>query len=151
LLFCSAFAGAQTVTSPVQDELPRHGVIGLVVAAMDKEMINSYAGMPSPYMHQIGDISLAKQWKQIDTPVLVIYSTSDPATSADESRYLVDIINNSHPGRANYVEIPGMGHDFGRYSTHAEFLECRKDSKPHPFDDEVITATFEWLKQQLSS
>ena len=116
-----------------------------------KEMINSYAGMPSPYMHQIGDISLAKQWKQIDTPVLVIYGTSDPATSADESRYLVDIINNDHPGRAAYVEIPGMGHDFGRYSSQAEFLERRKDSKPHPFDDEVLMATLEWLKHRLSS
>ncbi len=43
-----------------------------------KEMIRSYAGVPDTFMHQIGDISLAKQWKQVDTPVLVIYGTSDP-------------------------------------------------------------------------
>jgi uncharacterized protein len=116
-----------------------------------KEMISSYAGMPSPYMQQIGDISLAKQWKQIDAPVLVIYGASDPATSADESRYLVDIINSFHPGRATYLEIPGMGHDFGRYSSQAEFLERRKDSKPHRFDDEVLTATLDWLQQHLAS
>jgi len=35
LLFCSLFTGAQTVTSPVADGLPRHGVIGLVVVATD--------------------------------------------------------------------------------------------------------------------
>ena len=116
-----------------------------------KAMIDSYAGMPTAYMQQIGDISLAKQWKQIVAPVLVIYGTSDPATSADESRYLVDIINTWHPGHADYVEIPGMGHDFGRYSSQAEFLERRKDSKPHPFDDEVLTAILGFLKQHLSS
>ena len=116
-----------------------------------KEMLASYAGMPSAYMQQIGDLSLAKQWKQIDAPVLVIYGTSDPATSADESRYLVEIINSWHPGHAEYVEIPGMGHDFGRYSSQAEFLERPKDSQPHPFDDEVLTAIFGWLKQRLSS
>jgi len=80
-----------------------------------KEMIASNAGMPYPYMQQIGDINLAKQWKQIEAPVLVIYGTSDPATSADEGRYLVGIINSFHPGNATYREIAGMGHEFGRY------------------------------------
>jgi alpha-beta hydrolase superfamily lysophospholipase len=115
------------------------------------EMIRSYAGLSYPYMQQIGDISLAKQWKQIDAPVLVIYGTSDPATSADEGRYLVDIINSFHPGRATYAEIAGMGHDFGRYSSQAEFLNRRKDLKPHPFDDEVLSTILAWLEQRLQS
>lgn len=114
-------------------------------------MIRSYAGLSYPYMQQIGDISLAKQWKQIDAPVLVIYGTSDPATSADEGRYLVDIINSFHSGRATYAEIPGMGHDFCRYSSQAEFLNRRKDPKPHPFDDEVLSTILAWLEQRLQS
>jgi len=101
-------------------------------------MIRSYAGVPSTYMQQIGDLSLAKQWKQIDVPALVIYGTSDPATNADEGRYLVEIINTFHPGRASFVELPGMGHDFARCSSEGEFLCRRQDSKPHPFDDEVL-------------
>ena len=78
-------------------------------------MIRRYAGMPETYMHQIGDLSLGKQWKQVDNPVLVIYGTADPVTSADEGRYLAELINSFHPGRASYVELAGMGHDFGRY------------------------------------
>lgn len=116
-----------------------------------KEMIGSYAGMSYPYMQEIGDISLAKQWKQIDVPVLVIYGTSDPATSADESRYLVDMINSFHHGRATYSEIAGMGHDFGRYSSQTDFLDRRKGSTPHPFDDEVLAVVFGWLEQHLQS
>jgi uncharacterized protein len=116
-----------------------------------KEMIDSYAGVPYPYMQQIGDISLAKQWKQIDAPVLVIYGTSDPATSADESRYLVDIINSFHPGRATYAEIAGMGHDFGRYSSQVDFLDRHKDPRPHTFDDEVLATVLGWLEKHLQS
>jgi uncharacterized protein len=116
-----------------------------------KEMIDSYAGVPYPYMQQIGDISLAKQWKQIDAPVLVIYGTSDPATSADESRYLVDIINSFHPERAIYAEIAGMGHDFSRYASQADFLDRHKDPKPHPFDDEMLAAILGWLEKRLQS
>jgi hypothetical protein len=117
-----------------------------------KEMIVSNAGMPYPYMQQIGDINLAKQWKQIEAPVLVIYGTSDPATSADEGRYLVGIINSFHPGNAAYREIAGMGHEFGRYDSQLAFLkEVGNTSKPHPFDEEVLTVVLGWLKQHLSS
>jgi uncharacterized protein len=117
-----------------------------------QDMVQSNAGMPYPYMQQIGDINLARQWKQIDAPVLVIYGTSDPATSADEGRYLMGIINSFHPGNATYREIAGMGHEFGRYDSQRAFLEeVGNTSKPHPFDEEVLTVVFGWLKQRLSS
>lgn len=121
------------------------------LSAQCRNMLTSYAGMSYPYMQQIGDINLAKQWKQIDAPVLVIYGTSDPATSADEGRYLVDIINSFHPGRATYAEIVGMGHDFGRYASQAEFLTRRNSTTPHPFDEEVVTVLLGWLEKQLPS
>jgi len=114
-----------------------------------KDMIRSYAGVPDPYMQQIGDLSLGKQWKLIDTPVLVIYGTSDPATSADESRYLVDLINSFHPGRATYLELNGMGHDFALYASQAEFLNRRTGNKPHPYDEEVVGVILEWLGEHL--
>jgi hypothetical protein len=81
----------------------------------------------------------------------VIYGTSDPATSADESRYLVDIINSFHPGRATYTEIAGMGHDFDRYSSQIDFLDRRKDPKPHTFDDEVLATVLGWLAKHVQS
>ena len=114
-------------------------------------MIHSYAGMPYTLMQQVGDLNLAQQWKQVNLSVLVIYGTSDPVTSADEGRYLVDLINSFHPGRASYAEIPGMGHDFARYASQLEYLNRRTDTKPHPFDDEVVSAMLAWLNQHLDS
>lgn len=116
-----------------------------------KDMLTSFAGVPYPYMQQIGDLSLAKQWKQIAAPVLVIYGTSDPATSADEGKYLAELINSFHPGNAIYREIAGMGHDFARYDSQLAFLERGKDSKPHPFDEEVLTLMLGWLHQHQPS
>lgn len=114
-------------------------------------MIQSYAGVPYTFMQQIGDINVAKQWKQVDVPVLVIYGTSDPATSADEGRYLAGIINSFHPGRATYTEIAGMGHDFQHYDSQAGFLNRRKDSKPHPYCDEVVEVVVNWFERQLGA
>lgn len=116
------------------------------------EMVRSYAGMPYTFMQQIGDINLARQWKQVDIPVLVLYGTSDPATSADESRYLVNLINSFHPGRASYIELPGMGHDFYKYDSEVGFLTRRNNpTKQHAFDDELTSAIIKWLGEQLQA
>ena len=115
-------------------------------------IIRSFAGVPSTFMQQIGDVSLAKQWKQVDIPVLVLYGTSDPATSADESRYLANLINSFHPGRATYIELPGMAHDFYKYDSQLEFLTRRNNpAKQHAFDDEFTDAVLKWLNQQLQA
>jgi pimeloyl-ACP methyl ester carboxylesterase len=114
------------------------------------DMIGSFAGVPGPYMQQIGDLSLPGQWKQVDIPVLVIYGTSDPATSAAESHLLVEIINSFHSGRATYVEIPQMGHDFTHFASQREYLNRRADPAPHPFETKLLDALFEWLDRQLA-
>ncbi|MBZ5582732.1 MAG: alpha/beta hydrolase [Acidobacteriia bacterium] len=113
-------------------------------------MIRSYAGVPGAYMQQIGDLSLAKQWKQADIPVLVIYGTSDPATSAAEGRYLTEIINSFHPGRATYAEIREMGHDFTHFASQRDYLNRRNDPSPHPFETALLEVLFNWLERQLA-
>jgi hypothetical protein len=64
---------------------------------------------------------------------------------------LAKIINSFHPGNATYREIAGMGHEFGRYDSQLAFLKEVGTSKPHPFDEEVVTVVLGWLKQHLTS
>lgn len=111
------------------------------------DMLHSSGGVPAPYMQQVGDIHLAEQWKQVDLPVLVIYGTSDPVTSAGESHYLVDMINSFHAGQATYVEVAKMGHDFAVYDSPAAFLNGVRRKEPHPFNDQVLPVLLTWLRQ----
>ncbi len=118
-----------------------------------KELIQEFVGVPYTFMHQVGDVNLAKLWKQIDIPVLVIYGTADAATSTYESQMLVDVINSFHPGRATYREFEGMGHDFKRYASQTDFLESftgRKPPAPHPFVDDVVDVIIKWAGDHLS-
>jgi pimeloyl-ACP methyl ester carboxylesterase len=120
------------------------------IAPQCGEMLRSFAGVPAPFMQQIGDISLGRQWKTVDIPVLVIYGTSDPATSADEGLYLAELINRWHPGRATYVELKGMGHDFNLYDSQVEFMTRRANpAKAHPFDEQLLETVLKWLAKQL--
>lgn len=101
-------------------------------------------GVPDSLLHEVADLDLAAEWKKLDAPVLVIYGTTDPATDAGESRYLVDMINSFHPGRASYLEIPGMGHTLSASASKGLFL--REHGGPHPkLKPELLPAIERWL------
>ena len=75
--------------------------------------------------------------------MLVIYGTSDALTSADESKYLVELVNSFHPDRATYAELPEMAHGFTVYASQREFMT---DRKPHPYDQQVLEVILKWLR-----
>ena len=103
------------------------------------------------YMQQVADVNLAQEWKAPDIPVLVIYGTSDPTTDEDESRYLVNLINSFHPGRATYVKIDGMNHLFDREPSKKDGLLALTGKKElGDFEATVLTQIENWLKLRSS-
>jgi pimeloyl-ACP methyl ester carboxylesterase len=117
------FAGCETMTAP-------------------------FGPVPHTYMQAVADISLGKQWKEADFPVLVVYGTASPVTTAHQSRYLAELINSFHPGRATYVEVPGMGHDLARYESQKDYLNRLPDA-PHPFHTGLIEVMVRWMDALL--
>ncbi len=102
-------------------------------------------GVPYTYLQQVAAVNLPELWKQIDIPVQVIYGTSDPTTSADESHYLADMINSFHPGRATYVQIDGMSHHFDKQPTQADALRALRSGKDGEFDSAALTEIENWI------
>jgi uncharacterized protein len=102
-------------------------------------------GVSYTYLQQIADIDLAVEWKKVDVPVLVTWGTSDPLTSAEESHYLVDMINSFHSGRATYVEFPGMGHTFDLSPSPRAWLEAADKHQHGEFDQEFLNRVNSWL------
>ena len=80
--------------------------------------------------------------------MLVVYGTSSPVTTAGQSRYLVDLINRWHPGRAAYAEVPGMGHDFNRYASQEEYH--RRSGSSQEFHAGLLDVILPWLERLAS-
>lgn len=100
------------------------------------------------YLQQIADLNLADEWKRPDMPVLVTYGTSDPTTDESESRYLVDMINSFHPGRATYLQIEGMNHLFDREASRKEgLLVLQGKQSAGDFEPAMLTGIENWLEK----
>lgn len=102
------------------------------------------------YLQQIAALDLAVEWKKVDVPVLVTWGTSDPTTSAEENRYLADMINSFHPGRATYIEFSGMGHGLDRWPSQRKWLEEIRKKQHTEFDAEFLERIGDWLKQNVA-
>ena len=106
-------------------------------------------GVSAAYLQQIADLDLAAEWKKIDVPALVTWGTSDALTSADENRYLMDMINSFHPGRATYLEFSRMGHGLNLWPSQRAFLESLGKKEHAEFDAEFLEKMAEWMRQKL--
>lgn len=95
-------------------------------------------------MQQVGDVNLAEHWKRIDRPVLVVYGTSDFVTSESDSRYLVDMINGFHPGRASLRVIEGMNHGLESAPPPGEEIR-RAGGPPGEVHPELLPIVRTWL------
>jgi pimeloyl-ACP methyl ester carboxylesterase len=115
-----------------------------------KDSVRTF-GVAATYLQQIAGLDLAAEWKKTDIPVLVTWGTSDALTSADESRYLTDMINSFHPGRATYVEFSGMGHGLDLWPSQKAFLESLGKKQLAPFDMEFLENVANWLERLSSS
>ena len=109
------------------------------------DSVNTF-GVSNTYLRQIADLDLAAEWKNVDVPVLVTWGTSDPTTTAEESRYLVDMINSFHPGRATYAEFPGMGHGMDLSPSPRAWLEAIHNQQHGEFDQYFFDRVEAWLR-----
>ncbi len=129
----------------VEKQLP-----GQIVKDMPecKDSVSTFS-VSAVYLQQIADLDLAVEWKKVDVPVLVTWGTSDPTTSAEENRYLAEIINSFHPGRATYSEFPGMGHGLDLWPSQRDWLESIRKKKHTEFDTDFLKRIVEWVNQKI--
>ncbi|HZD93219.1 MAG TPA: hypothetical protein VE133_03135, partial [Candidatus Sulfotelmatobacter sp.] len=111
-----------------------------------KDSVNTF-GVSATYLQQIADLDLAVEWKRVDAPVLVTYGTSDPSTTAEESRYLVNMISSFHPSRAEYIEFAGMGHGLDLAPSPRAWLESIQKHRHGKFDNEFLERVAGWMQQ----
>jgi len=92
-------------------------------------------GRPAAFYQQLQALNLGETWQSVNAPVLVIHGGADDIMSRADSEAIAQIVNQTHPGHARYVDIPGMTHGFDVNKT---------------FYDDVVPTVLNWMKEQLA-
>jgi pimeloyl-ACP methyl ester carboxylesterase len=93
-------------------------------------------GRPAAFYQQLQALNLGELWQNVDVPVLVIRGSRDTVMSRSDASAIADTVNRVHPGKARYVEVPGMTHGF--------MVEKK-------FHSDLVPLILTWAKQQLAN
>jgi pimeloyl-ACP methyl ester carboxylesterase len=93
-------------------------------------------GRPAAFYQQLQALNLGELWQVVNAPVLAIHGANDTIMSRADSEAIAQIVNQTHPGHARYLEIDDMAHDF---IVHGKFY------------DPLIPTILNWIKEQLAS
>lgn len=91
-------------------------------------------GRPAAFYQQLQALNLGEVWQNVNAPVLVIRGTNDTIMSQADSEAIAQIVNQVHPGRARYLQVDEMTHDFMVHNK---------------FHDALIPTILTWIKEQL--
>jgi len=91
-------------------------------------------GRPASFYQQLQALNLGQLWQKVEVPVLVIHGSSDTIMSRADSSAIAEIVNGVHRGRARFVDVPGMGHDF---------------TVNMKFHADLIPLILDWMKEAL--
>jgi uncharacterized protein len=104
---------------------------------------------PSTFMQEWAAVNPSEEWKQVASPVLIVYGTSDYIAAAVDHSYLATMLNSVHPGQATLKAIEQMDH----YLTHAVSMEASQSRPANAradFEPAVLDAIAAWLEAQLA-
>ena len=93
-------------------------------------------GRPAAFYQQLQALNLGEVWQKVDAPVLVVRGTNDTIMSHADAAAIAEIVNRVHPGKARFVEIPGMTHGF----------EVEKK-----FYAPLVALILDWTREQLAA
>ena len=84
----------------------------------------------------------------MDTPCLFIHGGADFVSDAYEHAYNRDVVNYYHPGRAEYLEFPGMDHYFLKAKDEKDAFANLMEGLPRrEFNEGILEPLTEFCKK----
>jgi len=106
----------------------------------------TYSGVGLTFFKELADKDLAGAWAKVDAKVLCLCGENDFVASEGDHPIITRIVNQAHPGNAEYIKVPQSDHG---YSLTTSWQDAADRSKPHPFNPALLTILKDWLKKTI--
>jgi pimeloyl-ACP methyl ester carboxylesterase len=109
---------------------------------------NALFGRVVAFYQQLDRVDLRALWSTVACPVLVAHGEYDWVCATDEGREIAERIDAVSPGRARFVELSRVGHDF---RTHESLARSFADPRAGRWDGSVMAAIDAWLPNVIAT
>lgn len=102
------------------------------------------------FWQQLDSVNLAKSWRQVKCPVLVLHGGTDyEQCSQLEPLLTVETVNDAHPGNAQSIIIPDLDHFMMKSNSWKEAAQNFKEQQymKGNFNNKIAEETVKWLKR----
>ncbi|HEX8332993.1 MAG TPA: alpha/beta fold hydrolase [Segetibacter sp.] len=115
-----------------------------------------FAGRHYTFLQELQEVPTAKAWKDAAAYSLGIYGEADvQALNADAAKMMADIVNRYHPGKGEYLILPGTDHSFAEVGSKQEYIKLQSSGKymekaKNLFSNKLVTAIDQWMKDKFN-
>jgi hypothetical protein len=96
------------------------------------------------FIQELAAIDLPAQWKQVNVPVLAIWGSADFAATRACSELIAESVNQEHAGRARFVALEGIDHNFAPMEDAEESFLAGWTGE---FNNVIIDTIKQWIAE----
>lgn len=110
---------------------------------------DSFFGRHYKFMQDLQDLQMGKVWASLDCHVMSMFGEADfEVLDPFSHKEIARIVNQYHPGMAEYVFLPGTNHGFRKVGTMDDEVKANSGQGPGgEFNPDVIGIVHEWMQR----
>jgi pimeloyl-ACP methyl ester carboxylesterase len=105
------------------------------------------AGRHMSFFQQLDASDLARAWRELDVPSLVLHGEYDWVCSSGEAQAISDLANEGHAGSSQCVELARMGHDL---LAHGDLEQSFRQRSRGLWDPIVLEESTRWFRERMT-
>jgi uncharacterized protein len=98
-------------------QTPVHGIVAFGTISFPP---SPYPGRSARFFSEFAGVDVAKAWSSIDARVLALHGQFDENTNLTDHMRIAELVNATHPGRAEARDLPGLDHCWTQHATMEE-------------------------------
>lgn len=117
---------------------------------------NYFSGRSVEYWHTMNMSRTGAYWGKVTGKVLSMHGEFDvQALNARDAKTIADMVNESHPGNAEFVLLPNTEHVFMKVDSFKKFYELYRSGQylqygAENYNPEVGSITVSWMKKVMA-